>query len=238
MVSVPLPPLSYVEVGFVILFIAFVERMLHTREHLMGSRAYFYASYIGLLIVTIGMFGGISYSGNILLMRTSADGNSGHVLSVLAIWLVLGRFGYKDIIKGLATAGGFVGFHEAISVGTTIIAGAYGAGVTISQALFFYSTFFFLLSTVIIAYFVIDKRETWRPMYIGMGLLVLYSAIVVITTGAQGTLNVEGPTALFGNLMTNAIEDFSWMMPCIAIIVASLFGRQTEHLNMPLDEQM
>ena len=234
---IPLPPLSYVEVGLVVLFVTFIEYLLPINEYLAGKHVYFYMSYASLVVISIGMFGALDYNSNIILMRAAPDGNSAHFLSLLAIVLVLYRFGYNDIIKGLSITGAFVAFHELISVGFTLITGAYGAslGITPEQALTFYSTFLFMCATIVVAYFVFDKGKTWKHMYWAMVLLVMYSMIVVFSVGAVGTLNILGPTQYFQNMLKNGVEDGSWILPSIALIVASMFG-PSKHLSRLPDD--
>jgi len=218
------PPLNYIEYAAVFLFLAFAEYMLGLRALLLKhQRIYSYISYFSLIIITIGIFGGLDYSGNILLIRALNAGNSGHLISWVAIMLVAYRFGYNDILKGLTIAGAFAAGHEIVSILISLAAGSYGAaqGVSLASGLWYYSTFFFLLGAILIAYFVYDGTSTASALFRSMLILTGYS-IVVASIGAVGTLNVLGPTIYFYNLDVNLIEQLSWLMPAIVFVGLSL----------------
>lgn len=221
MIAAPSPGLNYVEYGLVILFFAFIEYKFHIRNYLITNHRRFYAyfSYFGLIGVTIGVFGGLDYTGNILLIRALNAGNSGHLLSWIAIMLIAYRFGYNDIFKGVLVAGAFAAFHEIISVGITLVIGAYGAsvGITLAEALWYYSTFFFLLAAILVAYFTFTGTETWYEMKRAVIFLTIYS-IIVSSIGAIGTVDLSGPTIYFYNLDVNLIEQLSWLLPSVVLI--------------------
>jgi hypothetical protein len=229
------PPLNYVEYAFIFLFVGFLEYFIHLRRLLFGNhrKLYAYISYMSLVLMTIGIFGALDYSGNILLIRNINDSNTGHLLSWVAIMLLVYRFGYNDILKGITVGAAFAACHEIVSVLVSLIVGAYGAsmGVTLSQAISFYSTFFFMLGSIMVAFFAFGGMKQIRDLSKSMGVLVIFS-IIVGSIGGVGTIDLLGPTQYFYNLNVNLIEQCSWLMPSIIFLVLSLLKREERGGNI------
>lgn len=235
MIAAPSPGLNYVEYGMILIFFAFIEYRFHIRDYLLTNhtRAYAYFSYFGLVGITIGIFGGLGYSGNILLIRALNAGNSGHLISWIAVIIVAYRYGYNDLFKGVIVAGTFASFHELISVLITLVIGAYGqeAGITLIQALWYYSTFFFLLGAFVLTYFVYTGTETWYEMK-RMVVFLLGFSIIVASIGAISSVDLSGPTIYFYNLDVNLIEQASWLIPSIVLIGLSFRPKESLEMKM------
>jgi hypothetical protein len=230
MIAIPSPPLNYIEYAIGFLFVIFLDYALGIHKLLLAHRKfYFYFSYASLVAIIIGIFGGLDYTGNILLIRALNAGNSGHLISWIAIVMVACRFGYNDILKGITAAGGFAAGHEIISVSVTLITGAYGAslGITLSQALWYYSTFIVLLGAMMAAYFWFTESEYFKDLFKAMIVLTLAS-IIVASIGAVGTLNLIGPTQYFDNLDYNLVEQINWIIPAIVFVGLSLVPREKD----------
>lgn len=228
MTIVPSPSIAYLGWAMILLLVSFLQYVFDIRgRFLQHRRLYAYLSYGALVIITIGIFGGLDYSGNVLMIRAANAGNSGHLISWIAIMLIFYRFGFDDILRGAGAAAGFIALHESISVFTTMISGGYGAtfGVTFSTALWNYSTFFVLLAAASIVYVAFMGNETFGP-FKKAGILLLIYSLVLVSIGGVGTINLLGQTPFFNNLDVNLQEQLSWIIPSLYLIGLSLSKKE------------
>ncbi|GEM_PF-1911881 len=179
----------------------------------------------------------VHYDANILVLRVFDIGGTlgtGHWFIWLMFAALVTRYGWDNIIQGGIVIGLVAAMHEITWYVFYYI--VYPAES--SLAFVFYLPFIFLCCAFVVAYFVlaypwsvtIRTRIIKGPcsiVRIPTNTLVTVMAVIVVfdalwaLAGFPVTIDlVTGGTSLYLSLLDNMVENASWVIPCLILLVA------------------
>ncbi len=174
--------------------------------------------FLGFIFGMIFFAPGLYQGENILLVRVfqNIHPNYGHWLTWLAVLLVYAKYGWKDVFKGSFTTGVLVAFHEWLWYISYFIVHTPAVDRLV---LHYYFPFLILISAMLAMYFVHVRTLPKRKIYELLAVLVVYY-FLWIAAGFPLTLdNITGVTPFYYSLTVNMIEDTSWLIPAVVMII-------------------
>jgi len=152
----------------------------------------------------------------------------GHWFSWFALSLVLFRYGYKDIVKGLFAIAFVYGIHETdwfigtvtqfsspIYTGESFSAGFFGVMRTV---FFSYIPLMITIITILAAYFIAWRVFTWKREIAMLAVPAIWG-VIAIATNFPDTIALGVTTTYYTNPWVNLAEVLSWVIP-VAIAIA------------------
>jgi hypothetical protein len=169
----------------------------------------------------------VKFDANLLVLRAfNFVGNglgTGHYLTWVVIALVVTVWGWDNILAGVLVVGLYSALHEAFWYVFYFVAYPGQFSVTFP----FYLPFVYLGACLSIGYVLLSHHRS-IPSIPTKAILEMVALFIVIdamwlVAGFPVTISLTtGGTQYFLNLMVNLIEDNSWVVPAVPLVVAGL----------------
>ena len=166
----------------------------------------------------------VHYDENILLVRAFNLGQevgTGHVFVWFILAAIFTRWGYNNLVGGFTIVGMFGALHEIVWY--AFYAVVYQSEV--SGTYLFYLPFMVLGLSLTVSYVVLSRNGSIPTVDKRTLLTIAIFFIVLDSMWAVGGFPVtvdlaHGNTPLFYNLTVNLVENYSWVVPAIPLIIA------------------
>ena len=166
----------------------------------------------------------VNYDANILILRVFNFGGTfgaGHWFIWLMFAALATRYGYNNIVQGGVVIGLLAAIHEITWYVFYYLVYPYES----SLAFVFYLPFIFLCCAFVVAYIVLSRNGSMitlpkNTLVTVVAVTVVFDALWALA-GFPVTIDlVTGGTSLYGSLIVNMVENMSWIVPCLIVLLA------------------